>query len=132
MRTLRVIAAVALVLAGLATALFFLALYGIADCGPDCSARGEHAPVVALIAAGIGLVATGCLLHRGWRVALIWGGGTAGTLTCAGSAWAAAMGEGGWIWASAGAGLAIALACILVGRRKPDAGQRKGNSGRLD
>jgi len=92
--------------AGVLLALFFGLLYFVADCGAGCAARGEHAPVFALVGAGAGLVAAGVTLGRGWRVALAWGLVVGGAIALATSAWGAlTQGDGGWTWASAAGGL---------------------------
>lgn len=55
---------IALVIVGLAVAVFYVALLAIADCSTACQERGERAPVFALIGAGIGLATFGLLANK--------------------------------------------------------------------
>lgn len=102
-RGLRIALSVLLVLAGLLIALFFGLLYFVADCSAACGRRGEHAPIYALVGAGLGLAVAGI------RPRLAPGLLVAGLVSLGWSAWALAQGEGGWVWASLAGGLAVAL-----------------------
>lgn len=86
-RVARSLTAVALIIVGLALAGFFGLLLGIADCGPDCVARGERVVPVVLVALGIGLAAAGALLWTldAWRAGG-WGLSLAGAASGVGCA----------------------------------------------
>lgn len=108
-------------IAGLAIVAFFTLLLGIADCGPDCVARGERAPVFALIGLGAFLLTLGIALRGGARravgLALLVGGAVA----LAGTLWTVADGARGWMaWATlaAGAGCAAIGAYLLRPARR--------------
>ena len=107
----RTLAAVLLVVVGLAVAAFFGLLLGIADCGPACQARGERAPVYAFIGVGLGLAAMGVTLRTGTMRATGVGMLCGGLVAMNGALyviWAEA-GRGAIVWVTLAAGVGFVL-----------------------
>ena len=109
----RRIAAIVLIVAGLACMGFFGLLHGMADCGPDCQARGERAPVYALIGLGLGLVVLGAMLGRGTLRATGAGMLAGGAISLSGLLIVIVMegGRGAMVWVT----LAVSVGFALVG-----------------
>lgn len=107
------IAAILLIVAGLACVGFFGLLLGIADCGPGCQARGERAPVYAFIGLGLGLVVLGATLRGGAMQAMGAGMLAGGAIALSGLLIVIVMegGRGAMVWVS----LAVAVGFALVG-----------------
>lgn len=105
--------AILLLVAGFLCMGFFGLLLGIADCGPDCQARGERAPVYAFIGLGLMLVVTGATL-RGPAMHAVGNGMLAGgAIALSGILIVLVMegGRGAMVWVT----LAVALGSALVG-----------------
>lgn len=101
----RRLAAVLLVLVGLAIAGFFALLLGIADCTAACQARGERAPVYASIGLGVGLAATGVTLRAGTSRAIGVGMLCGGLVAMNGALYV--------LWAEAGRGAMVSITLVL-------------------
>lgn len=115
---LRIVLRAVIVVVGVSLAAFYVLLFAIADCGGDCQARGERAAVYALVGAGVGLAVFGVLMGKGAARAAF-SALAAGGLACSGwSVIALIGGEGGWVWASAGAGAAAFVAGVWGLRAK--------------
>lgn len=100
-------------LAGLGCMAFFGFLLGMADCGPECQARGERAPVYAFIGLGLALVVMGGML-RGDTMRAVGGGMLAGgAISLSGLLFVIVMeaGRGAIVWVT----LAISLGFLAVG-----------------
>lgn len=100
-------------IAGLACMAFFGLLLGIADCGPDCQARGERAPVYAFIGLGLGLVVLGAMLKGDTMHAVGAGMLAGGAVSLSGVLIVLLMegGRGTMVWVT----LAVSLGFCLVG-----------------
>lgn len=116
-RAARIALQVALVLIGLAVALFFAALLTIADCIDACQARGERAVAAALVASGLGLALAGTLGARGPMTAAGAGLALAGVLAAGASLYLLVLGEGAWHRTAIVGGVgAIVIGLVLVWR----------------
>lgn len=101
-----------LIALGLAIAAFFGMLLLIGDCGPDCLARGERAPVFVLLGLGVFLAALGATLGKGALRATGLAMLAGGVLATAGTLWTVADGaRGAMAWVS----LAVGAGCAAVG-----------------
>lgn len=113
MTPLRRVAAILLIIAGLACMAFFRLLLGIADCATACQARGERAPVYAFIGLGLGLVVFGAML-KGDTMRAVGGGMLAGGAIALSGLLIVLVMEGGrgtMVWVT----LAVSVGTAFVG-----------------
>src|SRR5688572_5375562 len=118
----RLLLRIALIVVGLAFVGFFGLLVGMSDCGPDCQAAGERAPVVVFVGFGAFLATLGFALGRGdtlraTALAMLVGGGVALLLAF----WTVAGGGRGvmtWLAIAISAGTAAVGAFLLRPTRR--------------